>query len=118
MQLALETSTWDLHLDRTGNIATLSDAVALLSQRIQCRLQTFRGECFLDRSVGVPYFSEIMKKNPDLGRIRSLLAAVIAGVEGAKKVLSLDLQFAASTRTLTVRFRVQGTSGEIAEGAI
>lgn len=118
MQLALETSTWDLHLDNTGNIATLSDAVALLSQRIQCRLQTFRGECFLDRSIGVPYYSEVMKKNPDLGRIRSLLASVIAGVDGVMKVLSLDLRFTASTRTLSVRFRVQGASGEIAEGAL
>lgn len=71
MQLALDTETWDIGLDGSGNIAVLVDPSALLAQRIQCRLQTFKGECFLDRSVGVPYYEEILKKNPDLGRVRS-----------------------------------------------
>lgn len=118
MQLALDTATWDIHLDATGNIACLTDRSALLSQRIQVRLQTFQGECFLDRSVGVPYFSEILKKRPDIGRVRSLLAAVIAGVEGVKKILELVLTFNQGTRELDVRFRVLGDSGEIAEGGV
>lgn len=118
MQMALDSATWDLHLDGTGNIAVLSEDVPLLSQRIQCRLQTFKGECFLDRSIGVPYFSEIKKKNPDLQRIRALLASVIAGVSGVSRVLSLNLVFTARTRNLDVTFRVLGTNGEIAEGAV
>jgi hypothetical protein len=118
MQLALDTSTWDLELDSSGNIATLSDPAALLSQRIQCRLQTFRGECFLDRSIGVPYFSEVTRKNPDLARVRSLLASVVAGVEGVSKVLSLELLFESARRHLSVTFRVLGSSGEIATGEV
>lgn len=119
MQLALDTATWDIHLDSTGNIACLGvDRAALLSQRIKVRLQTFMGECFLDRSIGVPYFTEILKKSPDLGRVRSLLAAVIATVEGVKKTLTLELKFNQGTRQLNVDFRVLGDSGEIAEGGI
>lgn len=119
MQLELDTATWDLVLDKNGVLLTLgnSEAPALLSQRIRHRLQTFKGECFLDRSVGVPYFSEIMKKDPDLGRIRSLLASVVAGVQGVVKILSLDLVFTRRTRQLSVAFRVQG-DGFIAEGEV
>ena len=126
MQLALDTATWDIGLDGSGNIAVLVDPSALLAQRIhallaqriQCRLQTFKGECFLDRSVGVPYYEEILKKNPDLGRVRSLLASVIKGVDGVASILSLELTFSVRHRRLTVDFRVQGTAGEIAEGTI
>jgi len=120
MQFALATLTWDLYLDSSGNIAVLPDkpVAPLLSQRIKHRLQTFRGECYLDRSIGVPYFSEVMKKNPDLGRIRSLLASVISGVEGVVKILSLDVLFSQRTRTLSVKFRVMGSENSIAEGEV
>lgn len=120
MQLALTTSTWDLYLDSSGNIATLADKPVgpLLAQRIKHRLQTFRGECFLDRSVGVPYFDEVMKKNPDLGRIRSLLASVINGVEGVKKILSLTVLFAPKTRNLSVNFRVLTSEDTVVEDEV
>lgn len=110
MQLELNTATWDLELGPDGNIRTLgdSDPAALLSQRICHRLRTFRGECYLDRSVGVPYFSEVLKKRPDLGHIRSLLASVISGVPGVLKILDLSLDFRQNTRVLRVSFNVQG----------
>ena len=118
MQLALDTATWDIGLDGSGNIAVLVDPSALLAQRIQCRLQTFKGECFLDREIGVPYYEEILKKNPDLGRIRSLLSSVISGVDGVDKILSLDLSFDRKTRMLSVTFRVIGQDGSIATGEV
>lgn len=120
MELALDNATWDLHLDKTGNIAVLEESKysELLSQRIKHRLQTFKGECFLDREVGVPYFEEITRKNPELGKVRSLLASVIQGVEGVSKILSLDLNFNARSRELKVKFKVQSGSGSLATGEI
>lgn len=119
MQLALD-SDWDIYLDRTGNIAQLkpSEDGSLLCQRIKHRLQTFRGECYLDRSVGVPYFSEVMKKNPDLRRIRALLTSVVAGVEGVAKVLELGVVFDPKTRHMTATFRAQADDGTIATGEV
>lgn len=120
MQLELSTDSWDLVLDKSGNIAVLGndEAPALLSQRIRHRLQTFRGECFLDRSVGVPYFSEVMKKNPDLRRIRALLVSLISGVEGVSRLLDLRTDFSPSTREYRVAFKVEATDGTIVEGTI
>lgn len=120
MQLALNETEWDIYLDSTGNIATLGSKQfgELLCQRIRHRLQTFRGECFLDRNIGVPYFSEVLKKNPDIGRIRSLLASVISGVQGVEKILSLEVLFNRSTRELKVNFAARSSGGEIARGSL
>lgn len=120
MQLELNTATWDLELDATGNIKTIGsdDPAALLSQRIRHRLQTFRGECFLDRSVGVPYFSEVLKKNPDLRRVKNLLVATINGVEGVKKIIDFSVDFSARTREYKVVFKAEADDGTIVEGSI
>lgn len=119
MQFALD-KDWDVYLGGDGNIAVLGAKSGgdLLCQRIRHRLQTFRGECFLDRDVGVPYFEEVFKKNPDLGRIRSLLASVISGVEGVAKILTLDILFNRATREFSVTFRAQAVDGTIAEGSL
>lgn len=123
MQFSLATETWDLFLDETGNISlrkseTLDKLVDLICQRVKCRLQTFRGECYLDRNMGVPYFKEVMKKNPDLGKVRSLLAATIVGVEGVKSLEKLKIKFDASTREYKVIFRALADNGNVVNGEI
>lgn len=123
MQFSLATETWDLFLDETGNISlrkseTLDELVDLICQRVKCRLQTFRGECYLDRNMGVPYFKEVMKKNPDLGKVRSLLAATIVGVEGVKSLEELKIKFDASTREYKVIFRALADNGNVVNGEI
>src|SRR5574344_76277 len=120
MQLALSETEWDVYLDSKGNLATLGSKNFgdLLCQRIKHRLQTFRGECFLDRNIGVPYFEEVLKKNPDLSGIRSLLASIIASVEGVKKVLSLEVLFDKAARHLSVEFSAEGKDGTIAQGEV
>lgn len=123
MQFSLATETWDLFLDETGNISlrkseTLDELVDLICQRVKCRLQTFRGECYLDRNMGVPYFQEVMKKNPDLGKVRSLLAATIVGVEGVKSLEGLKIKFDASTREYKVIFRALADNGNEVNGEI
>ena len=123
MQFSLATETWDLFLDETGNISlrkseTLDKLVDLICQRVKCRLQTFRGECYLDRNMGVPYFKEVMKKNPDLGKVRSLLAATIVGVEGVKSLEELKIKFDASTREYKVIFRALADNGNVVNGEI
>ena len=123
MQLALDTNTWDIFLDSTGNIARLDDStperlVFLICHRVRHCLQTFQGECYLDRSVGVPYFSEVLKKNPDLRRAKNLLVATINGVEGVKKIIDFSVDFSARTREYRVIFKAEADDGTIVEGSI
>ena len=123
MQLALDTNTWDIFLDSTGNIARLDDStqerlVDLICQRVRHRLQTFQGECYLDRSVGVPYFSEVLKKNPDLRRVKNLLVVTINGVEGVKKIIDFSVDFSDMTREYRLIFKAEADDGTIVEGSI
>lgn len=119
MQLELDTATWDLTLDSSGNIATLSrDWSALLAQRIKTRLQTFRGELYLDRSAGVPYFEEVLKKHPDVQRVRDLLLTQVATIPGVQKVLSMELTLDDSTRTFFVNYEILSDGGEVVKGEL
>lgn len=119
MQLELDTDTWDIRLDKTGNISVLNDGESsLLAQRIKTRLQTFQGELYLDRSAGVPYFAEVFKKNPDIQRVRALLLTMISGTPGVSKVKSLDVSMSSKTRTFYVKFIVLSEDGEVVRGAI
>jgi len=72
----------------------------------------------LDRSVGVPYFSEVLKKNPDLRRVKNLLVATINSVEGVKKIIDFSVGFLARTREYKVIFTIEAYDGTIVEGNI
>lgn len=123
MQFALDTNSWDLQLDKSGNIACLGDTLEkgyadLVCQRVRHRLQTFQGECYLDRSVGLPYYAEVLKKNPDLRRVRALILSTIHDVPGISKIIDLQVDFSARTREYKVRFRAETTDEVIVEGSI
>lgn len=87
-----------------------------LDQRIDCVLRTFLGEWWLDKTIGVPYFEELLKKNPDLSVVRQAFAAVILSVPGVKKITKLETKFSRATRTFRVDFEVQGTDAIPASG--
>lgn len=80
-----------------------------LDQRIDCMLRTFRGEWWLDPTLGVPYFEEILKKNPDMSVVRQAFASVILSVPGVQEITSLEVKFLRSTRAFRVDFWVKGT---------
>jgi hypothetical protein len=91
------------------------DAIA---QAIERRLKTFRGEWFLDGSIGVPYVEQALgRKAPNLAAVEQLLRAEILAVEGVISVLSLTLSLASSTRTLSGTFSASTSEG-VVEGAI
>ena len=88
------------------NNASLSGG---LDQRIDCTLRTFQGEWWLDPSEGVPYFTDIFKKSPDLATVRQALATVIQRVPGVQRIDRLEVSLNRGTRVLSVDFQVTGT---------
>jgi hypothetical protein len=82
-------------------------------QGIRQRLNTFRGEWFLDLRVGMPYYTDILTKNPDWGRVRSLFRAAILDDPQVADVVQLDLSLDGATRELTVTFRATLADGTI-----
>lgn len=114
MQLALDGSN-DIHIDESGQLAMTSGLEQLVRQRIVCRLQTFRGELYLDRGLGVPYFSEVTKKSPNLGQIRDLLLSEVRTIEGVDEVTDSDVEFDAKTRVFYLYFKCKLTDGSLIE---
>ena len=119
------TTTWDftfdgsgdMFLDASGQLAVTQTFEDLVADRLRTRLRTFLGENFLDRESGVPYFEEILIKNPDETRVRNLLLAAASSVEGVDQVLSFNAEFDAASRTFSVNFKVVA-GGVVVEGEI
>lgn len=111
-------NTDDMTLDADYQLARTESLADIIADRIRTRLRTFRGEHFLDRDLGVPYFEEVLKKNPDVERVRNLLLAATAEVEGVLKVLSFDTTFDAGSRIFSVRFKVLADENVIVEGEV
>lgn len=85
--LLLDTASWDLTLDASGNIAVASDP-ASLAQDAASAIKLFSGELWYDTVPGVPYFQSIFGKFPvpvSLMRAQFVAAAMtVPGVASAK----------------------------------
>lgn len=80
-----------------------------LAQRIDCYLRTFLGEWWADPTLGVPYFQEILKKNPDITVVRQAILSVILQVPGVVSVPSITVDLDRATRRMSVSFEATGT---------
>ena len=94
-------------LDLSDNEAHLVDGDDAIVQHAQIRLRLFRGEWFLDTRVGMPYYEQILVKNPDLVVVRALFRRAILETPGIEEITAFDLQFDASTRRMRLTFTAQ-----------
>lgn len=97
----LDPVTLDLVLTE-GDLQVISGAEGVASD-IASRLQTFRGECFLDLGLGLPYFEEILGKHP-LPRVEEIFRAAILETPGVAGIEAFTLQ--KTGRSLSLAFRV------------
>lgn len=117
--IAVDRETGDLALSADGTQVLFTEAtVDTIEQRIRTRLQTFRGEWYLNEDIGVPYFDEVFVKNPDTSRIRALLMAELSKVPGVSEIVSFDTSFNPGERTFSVAFKCRADTGETVEGTI
>lgn len=101
----------DEYADATG-LAMVGDLDGI-RQQVMLRLGFFKGEWFIDEDLGIPWYEEILVKNPNLIRIREIFREAILSVTGIKELTFLDLLFDPPARTLTVTFRASTDLGEL-----
>lgn len=89
----------------TGN-----DAIA---QDIRVRLQWFRGEWFLDRRTGTPWFERVLGHKQGDKLAEKMLRKVIMGTPGVAKIETMKVALDRSTRGLSVTFAVKTQSGAV-----
>lgn len=98
-----------------GGRLVIADGVNQKAQQIKVVLLTFLGEWFLDTSRGLPYFDEILVKNPNSARIQSLFRQKIMRVEGVQAVTALFLEVDRKNRALHVQFSAQTDVGIVTD---
>jgi len=111
--LRLDPATGDLAL-ADGDFQVVSGAEGVASD-LAARLQTFRGECFLNAGLGLPYFEEIFGKTP-LARVEAIYREEILGTPGVADLLSFRVQ--KNGRTLQIDFRVSTDFSEIIDATL
>lgn len=109
--LALNPLTHDLEI-RDQDILFV-EKTDYIVQKLKIKLQFFLGEWFLDTSIGIPFFEEILIKNPNLPDIENLLKAAIIEVDGVNEILEFESNFSKSTRSLDTTFKVNTDYGII-----
>lgn len=91
----------------TNGDLVLTQGADAVKQHITQRLKMFTGEWFLNLSEGVPYFQNILIKNPNPDVVDGLLKSTILATPGVDELLSFDLDYDAALRKLTVDFSVR-----------
>ncbi|MFR8760205.1 MAG: hypothetical protein ACLVG7_06730 [Negativibacillus sp.] len=101
----------DLYLTSNGDVS-LTDSVR---QAILIRLRWFLGEWIFNTSFGMPYYSQILIKNPNTAVIEQLFRQQILSVTEVIRIESLSVQIDKRLRKCRVKFKAQTTQGAIEE---
>ncbi|MGB3433564.1 hypothetical protein [Achromobacter sp.] len=100
----------DLALDLLGRTRMIGGADRV-RQQVKVTLLAFLGEWFLDTTFGVPYFEEVLVKNPDRSAIEAVLQSRILDVPGVTRVGRLALDVERTLRALRVSFEAETSEG-------
>lgn len=96
----------------------LVDSPDMVKQRIFTRLSIWRGEWFLDKTLGVDYAGKVLGRGA-LNTALFELKATILGTYGVKNIVEFDYNYDSIRRELTINSKVNSIFGLIDfEGAI
>ncbi len=97
----------------SGSDLTLTTGVDAIKQHLSQRLRTFYGEWFLNMEIGIPYFQQVLRKNPDPVVIDSIFKREILNTPGILQLTEFDLDLDPAIRELTLSFKAICNEGEI-----
>ena len=107
----------DLELDPLANDIKLPPRIIrgpeAVAQRVRVRFRWFLGEWFLDTRQGVPYYRDILVKNPDKILISFIFRQVLTTTPGVKSVSRFNASLDAVNRELITDFEATLTDGNI-----
>lgn len=75
-------------------------------QKIWVVLQFFKGEWWLDRDEGIPYFQSILKKGVSRNIVLSIFRQALLGIPGLAQIKKLNFTLSSTTRVAAVDFEV------------
>lgn len=111
--LMCDPDTGDLLISPLGLTRLTNTQVEEVGQRLRTKLQHFLGEWFLDETLGLSYFRDVLVRNPDMAVVKSLFQDAITSDAGVEQLVLLDLALNTETRVLSVTFEAVLNSGEL-----
>ena len=102
MDFKVSDETEDMALEN-GDIVFVTKADAV-KQSVRQRLKMFMGEWFLDLDSGVPYYQDVLVKNPNPTLIEGIFKNEILATPGILELLTFSLDYDNATRKLTIAF--------------
>lgn len=108
--LKLDTNIHELVIENYDLV--LIDKLEQVQQNIKIRLLFLYNEWFLDTTKGLPYFDNIMVKNPQLSIIDTIIKSTILETDNVIDLLEYQSSFDNAQRLLTVSFKALTAFGE------
>jgi len=109
IDFALDNDTHDLLIE--GNNLKTVEGVEQVEQNTKIRLKFFSEEWFLDTTKGLPFYQEILIKNPNVPNIDNIIKATIADTLGVGELLSYDSTYDSTAREYVVKFQYRTDDG-------
>lgn len=91
----------DLDMTHEGQLL-FTEGIEQARQEVQCRFGFFLGEYFLDTRQGLPYYRDVLVKNPNRETVLSLFSRTALSVPGIVQVSELTYDLDSRTRKLVV----------------
>jgi hypothetical protein len=96
-----------------NNDLVIIDGLTAIQQDILQRLSFFLSEWFLDNTQGLPWFQQILVKNPVQGNVDTIFRNAILETPGVKQLTKYSFVPNFSARTCSVSFIAQTTQGTV-----
>jgi len=111
--LYFDPDTGDLAITSLGIVRMTESLIEEVAQRLDTQLKFFLGEWFLDTTLGVPYYRDVLVRNPDMAVVRSIFQDLVSADPGVEQLSSLEVSLDSTTRVLTVTFSAVLVSNEL-----
>jgi len=107
----------DLELIENGNNLIIrnfdlgiAESSVYIANKIRIIMKTFNGEWYLNLNAGLPYYSDILVKSPNLDFIADIYTSAILGVSGVESIDEFELTL--DGRLLEITFIAILTNGD------
>lgn len=112
LDLDLESSAFNDLAMVNGDLVLTGDKEGI-KQNVLQRLRMFFSEWFMDLSLGIPYYQQILVKNPDQGGIDALFVNAIINTPGITALTNYSFALDRATRVLSISFKALTTDGPV-----
>ena len=107
------TDTNDIALDDDNQHILIADGADSVRSRVSARLQTIRGEWFLQPFIGIPYLDSEFEIHGSTALLLSTIRAELERIEDVAKANITTFDYDAQTRTISLNATIETDEGII-----